>query len=160
MTVLTMKEATKKTKLIKDAGKKLDTRIHQVAVSGLVHFMLSGDNSILTNLVKVMPKSARGNALKFWISKHTNNKLKWDKNAHGKTGGYKGKKPELSSWEQLAIALTADNSPFYEKKDTSPSVFNGHARILNLVKTLDKHAAELTEEDKHILSVLKKELAA
>lgn len=152
---MTIKQCNKTTTLIAQAGRKLDERIHAVAVSGLAHFLQHGDNTVLTNLVKAMPKSARGNALKFFISKHTKGSLQWKASAHNKTGGYVGKKLEISSWEKIAIVLDAEAEPFYKKEDTEKAEWNPQASVLSLVAKLNKykqdHSLTLTEESKQAL---------
>jgi len=154
MNVLTLKKCKETTTLISKAGVKLDQRIHDVAVSGIAHWLQCGDNTILTELVKAMPKSGRGNALKFFISKHTKGMLKWDSKANNGTGGYKGKKLDVNSWEKIAIVMDANKAPFYMKEDKEPSVWNEKAAVLSLVAKLKKHAKEheLCEESKRLLS--------
>ena len=155
MNILSMKESNRITGLILNAGKKLDERIHNVAVSGLAHWYTSGDNTILTNLVKAMPKSGRGNALKYWISEHSNNGLKWDKKAHNGTGGYKGKKPELKGFTSLCVVLKADSKAFHIKEDREPTVWNDKNSVLSLVAKLKKHSIDhdLCEEGQKIVAL-------
>lgn len=150
-TILSIKESHNTIKLIAQAGAKLDARIHIVALSGLSHWMNCGDNSILSSLVHAMPKSARGNALKFWISKHSANGLKWHSQAHEGKGGYKGQMPTLTDEEKQNILAQADAAPFYMKEDKEPSVFNDKASIIHLIKKLDSHIESLSPEGVAVL---------
>lgn len=154
MNILSIKQANKENKLIATAGKKLDERIHLVGVSGIAHFLQHGDLTVLTNLCHAMPKSARGNALKFWITKHV--KVKWDSKAYeGKGGWKKNGDTELSSWDKIAITMNANAEPFYHKEDKEASVFNPNVSILNLVKKLNaykqEHSLEVNEDVKRAL---------
>ena len=124
MDILTIKQAQATIKLIVSGGKKLDERIHQVGVSGLAHYKEHGDTSTLTALADAMPKSSRGNALKYWITKNAN--VKWDKKAfNGKGGFVKAKKGE----ECIANVIEASESPFWEKTDTEQSVFDAKKAV-------------------------------
>lgn len=160
MSVLTMKEALRSITLISAAGKKLDERIHAVAVSGVAHFLLHSDTTLVSELCHAMPRSGRGNALKFWITK--NIPVKWNAKAHGGKGGYVKDKARaeamepLTSWNKLAIIIEAQAEPFYKKEDKEPSVWNDKAAVMSLVAKLKKHSKEhtLCEESKQLLSVL------
>lgn len=144
MSVLTIKQANKTIKLISEAGRKLDQRIHDVAVSGLAHFLQHGDTTLISELCHAMPRSARGNALKFWMTKHSRNGIKWNAKAHNGKGGWTKAKnaPELSSWEKLAIITVAMKEPFYLKEEKEPSVWNERAAVLSLVKKLKEFSEE------------------
>jgi len=149
MNILSIAKANSTIKLIQTAGAKLDQRIHEVAVSGLYHFFTCGDNTILSNLVKAMPKSTRGNALKFWISQHSNNALRWDNKAHDGTGGYKGKKPDIQTEQVNELVQAGYDAPFYFKEDKEASVWNPNASIYNLVKKInaEREKGALTIEE-------------
>lgn len=152
--ILTIKDSNKQIKLISVAGKKLDERIHQVGLSGLAHFLQHGDLTILTGLSKAMPKSTRGNALKFWITKYA--KVKWNAKAYNGTGGFvKNGDTDLSSWDKIAIIMQADANPFYDKEDKEASQWNPEAAILSLVKKLEgfkqEHELKLSRETQQAL---------
>jgi hypothetical protein len=154
MNILSIKQSNAKTKLIKAAGKVQDERIHEVGLSGIAHFLQHGDLTVLTGLSKAMPKSARGNALKFWITKHV--KVKWNAKAYNGSGGFvKNGETTLSSWDKIAIIMQADLHPFYEKKDSEASQWNPETAILSLVKKLEgfkqEHELKLTAEAKQSL---------
>lgn len=154
-TILSIKQANKSISLISQAGRKLDERIHVVAVSGLAHFLQHGDTTLLTNLCHAMPKSGRGNALKFWITKHV--RVKWSTKAHGGEGGFvKNGDLDLNSWAKIALVEKAALDPFYNKEDAEPKAWNPNASILNLVKKLnaykEEHNLQLPEETKAALT--------
>jgi len=147
MNVLSIKDGMKKIKLISEAGKKLDERIHAVGVAGVAHFLQCGDTTLISELVHAMPRSARGNALKFWITKHLKT-VKWDANSHGGKGGYKGKMPQIHSFEKIKIVMEAEASPFFEKEDKEASVWNEGRYLATVLSTLKRHNKEhpLSEE--------------
>ena len=155
MNVLSMKAGMKTIKLISDAGAKLDIRIHAVACAGIAHFLQHGDTTLVSELVHAMPRSARGNALKFFITKHIN--VKWAAKAHNGKGGYvKNGETETNSWKKLAILLTAMSEPFYMKEDKEASEWNEKASVLALVAKLRKHSIEhaLSDEGMAILAAI------
>ena len=139
MTIMTKKQAAKTIKLISAAGRKLDERIHSVAVAGLHHFFESGDLDILSDLVLAMPKSARGNALTYWITMHA--PVKWDKKARAGKQGYKknGEIPE--NWGEIVEAANAE--PFFNKADTEQSVFDPDKYAKAVVSKLSKEGFDL-----------------
>lgn len=151
MTVLTMKDAKKTIQLIATAGRKLDERIHTVAVSGVAHCLQHKDTTLISDLVKAMPKSARGNALKFFITKHL--PVVWDNKAH-KTGGFKLSKEHgidsMSAFEKIAKVKLADAEPFYMKEDKEANVWNPNAALTAYIKKLSKfaetHSVQLDQE--------------
>jgi len=154
MEILSIKQSNKTITLISNAGKKLDERIHQVGVSGIAHFLQHGDLTVLTGLAKAMPRSSRGNALKFWITKNV--KVKWSSTAYSGKGGFvKNGDTELSSWDKFGIVVQADASPFYAKKDKEASQWNPDTSILSLVNKLNSykkdHALHLSEKVKREL---------
>ena len=154
MNILSIKQSNKAIKLISVAGKKLDERIHTVGLSGIAHFLQHGDLTILTGLSNAMPKSARGNALKFWITKHV--KVKWNAKAYAGLGGFvKNGDTDLNAWDKIAILKSADLHPFYEKEDKEASQWNPETAILSLVKKLEgfkqEHELKLTAEAKQSL---------
>jgi len=154
MNILTIKQSKETTELILQAGTKLDEHIHAVGVAGIAHFLQHGDKDVLTNLVKAMPKSSRGNALKLWITKHV--KVRWNKKAYAGLGGYVGKMPQINSFAKIAIVMAANAEPFYEKKDTEASVWNEKAAVLSLVKKLQAFSEEheLSDEGKTVLKAM------
>lgn len=145
-TILTMKEGKKTIKLILEAGQKLDERIHSVAVSGIAHCLQHKDTTLISELVHAMPKSARGNALKFFLTKYL--PIKWDNKAHGGKGGYKLNKDhgiDSMHWAQkAATVLAADAAPFYMKEDKEASVFNPNSSVVALVNKMKKEHAPFT----------------
>lgn len=149
------KEANQVIKLIKDAGVKLDARIHDTAVQGIAHCLAYGDTTIVSNLAKAMPKSARGNALKYFITQHL--PVEWNKKAHG-DGGFKLKKDhglqELHWCKKLEIVLNANASPFYNKEDKEASVFNPNTSVLTLLKRTDKEHIAFTSDSVRALEKL------
>lgn len=141
MNILTMRDGLKTIKLISDAGKKLDERIHQVGVAGIAHFLKHGDTTLISELCHAMPKSARGNALKFWITKHI--AVKWSTKAHNGKGGYvKNGDMDLTPMQKVALVTRANDAPFYMKEDKEASVWNPETSILNLVKKLEAYKKE------------------
>lgn len=145
MQFLDRDKAIKTCTLIYQAGKKLDQRVHQVACSGINHYLNegSGDTCVLTTLVHSMPKSGRTNALKFWITKHCN--VRWDPAACNGQGGYvKIKKGKDHPPEGDIVSAVAH--PFYEKPDTEKSVWNPHDSMLRLVKRLRKDRPDVSAE--------------
>lgn len=150
MQMLNLKQARATIKLVATAGKKLDERIHQIAVSGINHYLGegNGDTTILTELAHAMPKSARGKALAYWTTKNCN--VKWSSKAHAGKGGYVkvNKKEKPTGTLEAAIAM-----PFWEKPEDGPSQFKGYdreAEVLNFVKRLkakEAKLAELSEDD-------------
>ena len=137
MKILTVKESMKAIKLIAVAGKKLDERIHEVGVSGLAHCLEHGDSTALTALCNAMPKSARGNALKEWITEHA--PLAWvnAKQAWKGNGKFEGNMDDV-----LAHAYA---NPFYNKKDTAPSVFNADKYMQTVVARLIKEGVNIAD---------------
>ena len=129
------------TTLIAKAGVKMDERIHITGCAGLFHFMQHGDLTVLTQLSKAMPKSGRGNALKFWITKHV--PVKWNAKAYKGAGGFivDKKRDAITGEDQDAVMLEATMSPFYLKEDKEASVWNPNTAIISLVKKLE-HAKE------------------
>lgn len=146
--ILTIKEGKKTITLISDAGKKLDERIHLVAVSGIAHCLQHKDTTLISELVHAMPKSARGNALKFFLTKYL--PIKWDSKAHGGKGGYKLNKDhgiDSMHWAQkAATVLAADASPFYMKEDKEASVFNPNNSVVALVNKMKKEHTAFNAE--------------
>lgn len=151
--VLTLKDSTKTIKLIRDAGKKLDERIHLVGVSGMAHFFgIDGDGNVvndggdltaLTDLTHAMPRSARGNAFKYWVTKHL--PVKWDKKAYGGNGGWKKNgKFEGDAYEVLWMA---NNAPFYEKTDTEQAEFNADKYLATVANKIRKEIANGADID-------------
>ena len=139
MSILTIKQARKTITLIAQAGRKLDERIHSVAVAGLHHFFESGDLDILSDLVLAMPKSARGNALTYWITMHA--PVKWDKKARAGKQGYKknGEIPE--NWGEIVESANAE--PFFNKTDTEQAVFDPDKYAKAVVSKLNKEGFDL-----------------
>ena len=152
MTILTPKQALKTISLIATAGKKLDERIHLVAVSGLSHCLEHGDSTTLTALCNAMPKSGRGNALKEWITEHA--PLTWVT----KVNGWKAKgKFEGVIDEVLAHA---EANPFYDKKDTAPSVFNADRYMASVVAKLIKEGVNVHDFTQALEAKAQAKLAA
>ncbi len=142
MEFLNIKQAKKTIGLIAANGRKLDERIHTVGCSGLYHFQEHQDTTILTDLVKAMPKSSRGNALKYWITQHSN--VKWSKKAFGGEGGF------VKDGQEVQVDLAhAVEHPFYEKTDTEQSAFNPDSRVKSFIKAFQKaiEKGEITRED-------------
>lgn len=158
MNIQSIKAGRKTIKLISEAGKKLDTRIHEVGVAGVAHFLQHGDTTLISELVHAMPRSARGNALKFWITKHLKT-VKWDAKACGGLGGYKGKMLTnedglpLHSFAKIHIIKQAMAMPFYEKEDKEASVWNEGKNVANFLKVLKGHdkKGEVSSEGKALM---------
>lgn len=144
MNILTLKQARRTISLIASAGAKLDERIHQVGVSGLDHYRNNGDTTALTELVKAMPRSARGNALKYWCTKYAN--IRWDSKAFAKTGGFvkKSKSADIECHVEEAMA-----NPFYNKEDKEPAKFNPQSRTKAFISAFSKALGngEISTED-------------
>ena len=141
MTILTIKQARATIKLVASAGKKLDERIHTVAVSGLYHFFNSGDLDILSDLVLAMPKSGRGNAFKNWVTKHA--AVKWVEKARNNAGGWKKNGDIPEDW--ASIVDTAEAEPFWLKEDTEAPVFNPKQYASNVRKKLEKEGVSMSD---------------
>ena len=141
MTMMDKKTALRTISLIASAGKKLDERIHTVAVAGLQHFFMHGDSDILSQLQHAMPKSGRGNALKFWITQHA--PLKWDTKSHAGKGGWKknGEVPE--DWAIIVDA--AEQAPFYEQVDKEPAQFKPEQYAKTVASKLAKEGMTIDE---------------
>lgn len=139
--VLSIKDARKTISLIATAGRKMDERIHAVAVAGLHHFFESGDLDILSDLVHAMPKSTRGNALHFWITRFA--PVKWDKKARAGKGGFKKAGDNPTEWG--AVVQEADADPFWNKKDTEERVFNPDKYAASVVSKLIKEGASFDD---------------
>jgi hypothetical protein len=156
MTILSMKEGLRTIKLISEAGVKLDKRIHDVGVAGVAHFLQHGDTTLISELCHAMPRSSRGNALKFWITK--NIRVKWSTKAHNGKGGFvKNGDMDLNNWGKIAVVMAADAAPFYLKEDKEAAAWNPNASILSLVKRLEKFKEEhnLVVEDTTRAALLK-----
>lgn len=117
---------------------KIDQYIHDIGVCGLDQIQ-HGNFDILNSLVHAMPKSARGNALKYWITKHCTN-IKWDATAGvDKRGGYVKKAKGQNCEVDIEGAIA---HPFYEKPESEPSVFNPETRVMSLVNAFKKALSE------------------
>lgn len=140
MKILTMKQGKAQTALISSTGKKLDAAIHLVGVSGIAHCLAHSDTTLISELCRAMPKSSRGNALKFWFTKHLS--IEWKAKAHGGAGGFVVKKDhgmkDMHWAEKAAIVIAANAKPFYEKEDKEASVYNPNATLLSMVKRVSK----------------------
>jgi hypothetical protein len=135
--ILTQKQAIQTISLIKSGGKKLDDRIHQVGVSGLSHYLDNGDLTALSNLCHAMPKSGRGNALNYWVTRFAN--VTWNKKAYAGKGGFVKIK---SAEERVADVQGAMNSPFWEKTDTEQAAFNAESRVKSFINAFKKAVAD------------------
>jgi hypothetical protein len=140
MKLLNQTQAKQTIKLIVKGGKALDERIHNVAVSGISHFYEHGDSSTLSLLVAAMPKSGRGNALKYWITSYAPVKY------ITKTGVYK-KNGDMPT-DTAAVLEQAMLNPFWNKRDSeSASKFDYQARIKGLVTGLTNAIKDHTLKD-------------
>lgn len=165
--ILTLKDATKTIKLIRDAGKKLDERIHLVGVSGMAHFLGidgegnvindGGDLTALTDLTHAMPRSARGNAFKYWVTKHL--PVKWDKKAYGGQGGWK--KNGSFEGDAFEVLQAAHAAPFYMKEDTEQAEFDADKYLNTVAGKLRKEIANGADVDvAEFMAKLNEKLAA
>jgi len=146
--ILDLKASQTRITYIKRAGKKLDEDIHRVAVSGIAHYLGvngegervndGGDLTVLTELCHAMPRSARGNSLKYWVTSHI--RVQWDKKAYGGNGGWK--KNGETEGEPLAILTAAAGTPFFEKTDTEQAVFDPEKYRKSVVAKLKREASE------------------
>lgn len=156
MQILTRKQSLATIKLIKDAGKKLDTRIHNVGVSAIAHCYVHGDTTLISELCHAMPKSARGNALKAWATQYL--PVKWDNKAFGGVGGFKLKADhglgEMHWTTKVANTIKANASPFYDKKDTEASVYNPNSSVLTLLKRSSNEHVPFTTDSVEALTKL------
>jgi hypothetical protein len=145
MEFLNRTQTIKAINLIRQAGAKLDERVHQVACSGLAHYAENADTTALSLLVKAMPKSGRTNALKYWITQHAN--VRWDSKAGpDKTGFYV---KAVAGAEVIVDLDHAIEHPFWEKKDTEQSVFNAESRVKSFITAFTKAVMEgkISKED-------------
>ena len=153
MQLLTIKQSLKTIKLIYQAGAKLDERIHQVGCSGLSHFLETGDLTALTELTHAMPKSSRGNALKYWVTKHAN--VKWNTKAYAGAGGWVIKKKGSERDVQLQDAI---DNPFWNKEDKESAAFTDIHKLIASVKSRIAKALDdgkvLPEEEVYAAQVL------
>lgn len=97
---------------IKTSGKKLDAKIHEVAVQCMIHAKKQGDVTLFASLVNAMPKSSRQKALVQWGMDHAPIKMIHDK----ATREYKGKmeKDWTQNIEDKFNLEKAAATPFWE----------------------------------------------
>lgn len=117
----------KETALVKTAGKKLDMRIHVLAMSVANHINIHHEISLMENLFDAMPKGSRVNALKAWFLKYA--KVDFD-------DATKTWSPKRSD----AMDLTeANDDPWFDfKKEPEfslPDVDKGIAKMIKTVET-------------------------
>ncbi len=136
--ILSVKESMKTIQLISQAGRKLDERIHTVGVSGIAHYLEHGDLTALSALVNAMPKSSRGNALRYWVTEHV--AVRWD----NKTQQWKknGEVPKEQA-EKDAVIEHAFNNPFYDKRDTEKADFNEAGYLKTVMAKLKKEGVDV-----------------
>ena len=97
-------QLNKNLRSIKLRGKNLDILIQSTAIGGIVHAMEHGNNTPLTNLVNVMPKSGRKQALIKYLVDHTpynwnNEKEKFTKPKNPKRQFMLEEAKEVPFWE-------------------------------------------------------------
>lgn len=144
MNILNQAQALRTIALINSAGKKMDERIHLVGVSGIVHYAEHGDLTTLSALCRAMPESSRGNALKYWVTKHAN--VQWNKKSDGGKGGFQ----KIKKDEDRVVSIDdATEHPFWEKTDTEKRDFNAETRVKSFVNAFHKALKEgkITQED-------------
>lgn len=152
--IATDEAISKEIKLIKVAGKKLQERIHQVAVSIMARWAETGDRRpMLVNinaLVEAMPEMGRGNALRAWVQLHFQL-------------GFEGKQlvwPEGVSFTPNAEQIkAAADEPFWAlqpEPEYKPVDFNALLKklIKSAEKDLEKTGAE-SSVDPTVLAKLK-----
>lgn len=140
MNYLSLKDSYKAIRLIASNGAKLDMTIHQVAVSGLYQYGHCGDLTIVSELCNALPKSTRGNAMRYFITKHVGDaKVRWDGKSYDGRGGFI-KANTLSPTDVVkAINLTeAEAHPFWVKEDREPNDFHAVAYLDSVKKRLTK----------------------
>lgn len=120
-------------------GKKLDQDMHSAACASLHHVTLHGDPTLLNRLVLALPKAARRNALLLWAVKFGMVAL----NDDAKT---RAERPLVYAKASKADIEGAQAQPFFELKNVREG---GDAWlymdfISNVMKTLERHAAEPT----------------
>ena len=91
--MLNLKEIKANIRLIKDAGDKMDIRIHETGVSVLSHAKEHGDWSEMQRLYDALPRSARRQAFVTWVK--DNSPLHFDDKL-GKFLKSKGNKAEYN----------------------------------------------------------------
>ncbi len=69
--MLNLKMINKNIRLIKNAGVKLDERIHETGVSIMHHASEHGDFTAMQRLFNALPQSARRKAFVKWVVDHT-----------------------------------------------------------------------------------------
>lgn len=99
-----IKQLDKNIKSIKLRGKNMDILIQTTAIGAIVHAMEHGNNTPLTNLVNVMPKSGRKQALIKYLVDHTpynwkNDKEKFTKPKNPKRQFMLEEAKEVPFWE-------------------------------------------------------------
>ena len=165
MNILNMKQAQRDVKLISAAGKKLDERIHNVAVSGVAHCLMYGDTTLISDLCRAMPKSGRGNALKQWFTKYL--PVEWKAKAHGGKGGFSLKSNhglrDMHWALKIATTITANGDKFYDKPDTEASVFNPNGSVTSLLNRVKKDHVAFNQSSvdglKALLALAEKEVS-
>lgn len=120
-------------------GKKLDQDMHSAACASLHHVTLHGDPTLLNRLVLALPKAARRNALVLWATKFGMVAL----NDDAKT---RAERPLVYAKGNKADIEGAQAQPFFELKNVREGGDSWLYMdfISNVMKTLERHAAEPT----------------
>jgi len=135
--ILNEKDTRNTIKLIATSGKKLDERIHQAGCSAMAHYHEHGDGTLLTELAHAMPKSGRGNALKYWVTKYAN--VQWDKKAYAGTGGFVKNPKDAERTVHIEEAML---HPFWEKVDTEQKEWKPENALQSFINKFKSQYAE------------------
>jgi hypothetical protein len=142
MKFLSIEECSKAITEIRGSAKDLQTRIHLVAVSTLVHIRDTGDVRGALQLVQALPNGQRVEALKVWYTAMSSNKLTFGKDKDTSETTLKLAKDRVPAHFLIDDAIVTDYGSF--TKEAKPRTFT----VDQLIKQLEAKAnnTELNED--------------